>query len=275
MDLVIVTATTDPERARPCIRSWGGHPFVGVVNGRAWEPQQKPPELVGDLTRTWLISPEYLGTVPAFRLGVDYALEETKAGIICCLHDDVQILDAEWAAKVVRHFERHPACGLLGFGGAVGLGDIDLYQKPYNPMSLARVGFRSNLVDAEVHGLRSLLPERVAALDGFSLVGSRKFFEGIRQQSGREDDRPWSYMEDLGTRHHAYDAMIACLAKRYGYEVWYLPISARHFGGATAVGDAGYQKWAFDQIPGGDQGFWQAAHKTCYDTFVNELPIRV
>ena len=276
MNLVVVTASTDPERAKPCIRSWGGMSFVGVVNGRPCTPQPKPEgEAEGELVRSWLLSPEYLGTVPAFRLGVDYALEHTDAEIIACFHDDVEILDPEWQQKVTRLFERHPACGLAGFSGAIGLGDADLYTTPYNPMHLARIGFRSNLVDAEVHGIRSLLSEQVAVADGFSQIGRREFFEGLRRDSGREGDKPWTLMEDLGVRHHCYDAMLGCCAKRLGWETWYLPISCRHYGGQTAVGDREYQAWAKKQVPGGDQGFWQAAHKICYDTFNDVLPLRV
>lgn len=276
MKLVVVTATTDPERAKPCIRSWGGLPFVGVVNGRPWDPQPKPEgEAEGELVRSWLLSPDYLGTVPAFRLGVDYALEQTDADLIACFHDDVEILDAEWPQKVIRLFERHPTCGLAGFSGAIGLADADIYQKPYNPMQLARIGFRSNLVDAETHGIRSLLSERVACCDGFSLIGRRAFFEGRRGDSGREEDPPWYVLERLGVRHHAYDGMLGCLAKRYGWETWYQPLSCKHLGGQTAVGDNGYGAWAKRQHQDGDQGFWADSHRIWYASFKDVLPVRI
>src|SRR3990172_4405077 len=269
MTLAIVTATTDPERARACIRSWGGSPFVGIVNGRPWTPPEKPPgEAEGDLVRHWILVPEYLGTVPAFRLGVDYCLENLlDADIIASLHDDVEILQSDWVAQVERHFARHPACGLLGFGGAIGLGASDMYEKPYDPMSLARIGFRSNLVDAEVHGIRSLLPERVACLDGFSQIGRRDFWEGWgynrHQADGHADPqyRPWTILESLGLRHHIYDGGLGCLAARYGWETWYLPMRCRHLGGQTAVGDPDYQAWAKTQVAGGDQGFWAEGHR--------------
>lgn len=275
MNLCVVTATTDPDRARSCIRSWGGMPFVGVVNGRPWTPLEKPAgEAEGELVRSWILSPEYLGTVPAFRLGVDYALEQTDADIIACFHDDVEILDPEWIPKVIRLFERHPDCGLAGFGGAIGLGTDELYKCEYSPMQLARIGFRSNLVDAEVHGIRSLLSEQVAVLDGFSQIGRREFFEGYRR-SGREDDPPWTYLADQGFRHHFQDGGLACLAKRYGWTTWYLPISCRHYGGRTAVADEGYRKWAESVIPGGDQSFWQHSHKIAAQLFSDVLPIRL
>lgn len=291
MTLAVVTATTNYERARPCLQSWGSTPKIIVLNGPLHEAQQDR-----HINDTILERSEYLGTVPAFRAGVDYALDSTKAEIIACLHDDVQILDPEWQAKVIRHFERHPACGLLGFSGAIGLGAEDMYQKPYDPMSLARVGFRSNLVDAEVHGLRSLLPEQVACNDGFSLIGRREFFDGFPEPTyrareldaiaservgavgvycGPRADRPYTYFADHGIIHHAFDSLMGAYAKRLGWEVWYLPISARHFGGQTAVGDAGYSRWAAEQIPGGDQGFWEQSHKVGYQLFKDQLPIRL
>lgn len=262
MKLAIVTATTNPERAERCVESWrrtamGDYKLFAIYNGFGEYP--------------------YLGTVPAFRKGVDDALQ-AGADVIACLHDDFEIHDQGWNVRVLRHFERHEKCGLLGFGGAIGLADTDIYQKPYAPMQLARIGFRSNLVDAEVHGMRSLLPEPVACLDGFSQIGRREFWDGqIRPEGDRSGylTRPWKYLEDLGMVHHFYDGALGCLARRQGWETWYLPIRGRHLGGQTAVGDAGYQEWAKTQTPGGDHGFWETAHQKAYEAFRDVLPIRV
>jgi len=155
-----------------------------------------------------------------------------------------------------------------------------LYVTPYDPMQLARVGFRSNLEDAEQHGLRSVLPERVACLDGFSQVGRREFWEGhcgSLERASRLDEtpRPWDYLVNLGMRHHFYDGALGCLAARYGWETWYLPLRGHHFGGRTAVGDEGYATWARQQTAEGDQDFWHEAHKIGYDAFRDVLPLRV
>lgn len=258
-----MTATTNPLRAEKCIASWhrcasGQVSTTVIVNGTNGHP--------------------YLGTVPAFRTGVDQLLDDTDLEIIACLHDDFEILEAGWDQRVIRHFERHPNCGLLGFGGAKGLGLDDLYQAPYDPLQLARIGFRSNLEDAEVHGIRSLLPEPVACLDGFSQIGRRAFWEGHHYISPiREADihlRPWHTLESLGFVHHFYDGALGAIAKRYGWETWYLPIRGKHYGGQTAVGDAGYTEWAKTKIDGGDHGFWQAAHRAGYEAFRDVLPIR-
>ena len=259
--LVVVTATTNLERARPCIESWGDVEKVVVPNGG---------------------SSAYLGTVPAFRLGVDAALQQyPDAEVIACLHDDLELQDPQWVQKVLDRFDRQPAIGLLGFGGAIGLGADEIYKTAYQPVQLARKGFRSNLVDAEVHGLRSLLPERVACLDGFSQIGRRAFWEGWGFQRHRPDGiatvdyRPWHVLQDLGLIHHIYDSALGLLAARYGWETWYLPIRCKHWGGQTAVGDAGYQAWAKQQVEGGDHGFWEQGHRAVYDAFVDTLPLRV
>jgi hypothetical protein len=274
LTLAIVTASTNLERAAPCLKSWRKDDEVPLII--VLQTDQDDWRTV--VTATHVVSRDYLGTVPAFRLGVDYALRETDADIIACLHDDVELLQPDWIQRTIRHFELTENCGLLGFGGAIGLGADDIYKKPYDPMQLARIGFRSNLVDAEVHGLRSLLAEPVACLDGFSQVGRRAFFEGDASPhtpSSQDYERPWSYLEDHGIVHHLYDGLLGALAARQGWEAWYLPIRCRHLGGQTAVGERGYSEWAKQQIPEGDHGFWQQSHKIGYELFRDQLPLRV
>lgn len=260
MRLAIVTASTHLGRAASCIDSWFHHHTTDRITV----------EIVSNGNR----DQPYLGTVPAFRVGVDKVLQETDADVIACLHDDLEIDEAGWDEKVLLQFDRHPKCGLLGFGGATGLGASDMYLKDYDPMSLARVGFRSNMREAEVHGMRSLLPERVACLDGFSQIGRRAFWEGKTTAGQVVGPRPWTMLEQLGLIHHIYDGALGCLAKRYGWEAWYLPVRCHHYGGRTAVGDEGYQAWAKTQTEEGDQGFWKAGHWVVYNEFRDCLPLR-
>lgn len=271
--LVVVTASAGILRAQRCIETWGDVPIVLMRNGG--DRADVPAAWTGRVATLDLSTNDYLGCVPAFRAALGAALTlfpETE--VFACLHDDLEIHDPGWAATVVRHFARTPACGLAGFGGAIGLGDADLYQKPYAPMQLARVGFRSNLVDAEVHGIRSLLPERVACLDGFSQIGRRDFWCG-RHGNGTLDLPPWSVLDELGIVHHFYDSLLGAMAARYGWETWYLPVRARHLGGQTAVADRHYQEWADRQVDGGDQAFWRHSHQIGYEEFRDILPLRV
>ena len=268
--LQVVTASTNLVRARACLESWGGVPIHVILNGGATFDEETRFAFPAMTVTT---VKDYLGVVPAFRLGVDYALG-AGAEIIACLHDDVRIDDIDWSARVYGAFQDNPKIGLLGFGGALGVGDDDLYQTPYKPEQLARKHFRSNLSDAETHGIRSLRRERVACLDGFSLIGRREFFQGYRF-GGREDDPPFAHLADLGMIHHAYDGAMGCHAARLGWETWYLPIACHHYGGQTAVGDPGYQRWADRQRSGGDRGFWLEAHKLWYEEYRDVLPLRV
>lgn len=286
MSLTVVTATTNLERARPCIESWIRKadgpldPVLVVGNGMATPSQEEATSFPGRVVV--LSTDQYLGSVQAFQIGMEVALR-TDAMIIACLHDDFEIFEQGWDGKVVKYFLRLPQLGLAGFGGAVGLGQPGMYDHPYDPMSLARSGFRSDLVDAEAHGIRSLLVEPVACLDGFSQIGRRAFWEG-RWAPAKHDQtaevlspahRPWTVLKDLGFTHHFYDGALGCLAARAGWETWYIPLRSKHWGGRTAVGDPGYQAWAKQQDPKGDQGFWEAAHKIGYAAFRDVLPLRI
>jgi Glycosyl transferase family 2 len=275
MKLSIVTASTDLRRAESCIRSWRDttvtDPEIIVVLNTS---EHHAVDMVRVFRLTMIDRPDFLGTVPAFALGVEHATGD----VIACLHDDLAITEQGWDDKVLEHFRRHPSCGLAGFGGAIGLGAEDMYQKPYDPMSLARRGFRSNMVGAELHGIRSTLPERVACLDGFSQIGTKDFFAGFQQGMYDTPVTPepvWQQLVKLKIRHHGYDGMLGCLAARLHWDTWYIPVRCHHYGGRTAVGDSNYAAWARTQHEEGDQGFWIESHQIWFDHFKDVLPLRV
>ena len=295
--LAIVTATLDPARSKDCRHSWSrlaadpldiftvysGSPEAAPTNG--WGPVV---EIFGGERHTYY-SPEILGVVPAYAIGVQRALE-AGVEIIACLHDDLLIEQERWDT-VVRHAFTTPVIGLVGFGGGTGLGAHDLYQTPYHPMQLARQDFVSNMRDAESHGRRSDCWERVACLDGFSQIGRAEYWLGMAQDAvGTRDnfapaDNLFARMQSWGVTHHFYDGMLGCFAKRLGWEVWMLPVACHHYGGQTAVGDARYHAWAVAQsgrVPHpngthavGDQAFWVRAHQIGYEQFRDVLPIRL
>jgi len=263
MTTILVTATTDPIRALPTLRSWGDTRLIVVVNGSQTTLRHELPQA------RWILHEEILGTVPAFAIGVQAALEE-GAEIIACLHDDLEIHDSNVWPIVYTFLLQHPTVGLLGFGGGRGLGDPDLYQKPYHPMSLARKDFISNMVDAENHGRRVTVPTRVAALDGFAQVGRREFW--LSEDPTRN---LFTIMGEWGIVHHYYDGCLGSFAARHSWQTWMLPIACRHLGGQTAVGDAKYGDWARTKNPDGDAGFWQDAHRIGYEKFRDVLPVSV
>jgi hypothetical protein len=264
--LCIVTATTDRVRSRECRWSWEEHAshrlaVYTVENGR---------------------DTPYLGTVPAFAEGVRRALAGGHE-IIACFHDDLLIEEPGWDDYVLAGFHDRTQMGLAGFLGGMGLGDLDIYEKPYSPMQLARNHVISNERNAEAHGKRWNRAERVRVLDGFCQIGRREFWQGasqralaaMRPQFVTHDSNLFTEMSAWGLVHHAYDAALGCFAARLGWEVWMLPVACWHKGGQTAVGDPGYSEWAKTIVPGGDQDFWELAHKEVYERFRDVLPLRV
>ncbi len=287
----IVTATAGAEKADECFQSWYDK---REIDGAIVVVQQGSLPNMPLRARDQYVAfqqDDYLGPVPAFKLGVDLALQITAPdGIIACLHDDLLIEEDQWDAKVMAYFNQHPEVGLLGFGGGTGLGSEDIYQVPYNPMQLARVDFVSNMRDAEAHGRRVTEPTRVACLDGFSQIGRVQYWQGKTpggSYSQLSSLAPLDRLTDAGVIHHAYDAYLGAWAEALGWHVTMLPIACHHYGGQTAVGDAGYQAWAKTQAPelipiggpggaivDGDNAFWQVAHRKVYDLLRGVLPLR-
>src|SRR5712691_8571882 len=96
LSLAVVTASTNVERARPCLESWVRHAerplqlFV-VLNGVT-------PGTAAVIEGALVVSathPEYLGSVPAFRRGIDLALQGDY-DIIANFHDDLELLEDGW-----------------------------------------------------------------------------------------------------------------------------------------------------------------------------------
>lgn len=263
MNLTVVTASLDPQKTYQYWSSWRkqarGKPYKGMIllQGK----QDLPPGFLKDFEDVYAL-PEPCGVVPAFASLVNHALQG-GAEIIACLHDDLRIDKEGWDLDVLTHFEREPRCGLLGFSGADGLGEMTIYLDPYDPMQLARQGFFSNMQEAEKHGRREPFRRRSACCDGFSLIGRREFFQ-----------EAWQRLERLRIRHHFYDSWLGGEAHRKGWETWFLPIACHHAGGVNSVSPA-YQEWASGQIKDGDHGFWQEAHRIGYEDLRGVLPIRV
>lgn len=276
--LVVVTATANLKAALPFLETWTTRAsfdwtLVVVVNGETDQPEVRPSAGRVGIVR----NAEFLGSVPAFLKGIRAASTiAPEAIVIAALHDDLEILEDGWDAKVMTAFTSQKV-GLAGFSGALGLGAQDIYRTPYSPHQLARQDFRSNLRDAELHGIRKTVPEQVACCDGFSLIGRAKWWwEGLGPAKNGTRGHvipPWDYLTGLGVKHHAYDSWMGMLAARAGYETWYIPVACHHAGGRTAVANANYSAWA--NLQGGDGHFWNDAHRLCYEDGRGLLPLRV
>lgn len=263
--LVVVTATVDPAKTRHLWETWRQYASqdwacVVVWTGRTVQGDTEP---LRGLTRDRVISMNEYGVVPAFNLGVQAAVG-MGCDVIACLHDDLSITEYGWDERVLELFAKRPQALLAGFGGAKGLGAEDIYKTPYQAMQLARQDFRSDMLHAEAHGTRTRDTQRVACLDGFSLIGRAQFMA-----------QSFARMKQLGLIHHYYDGLLGTYAAKQGGETWLVPVSCHHAGGMTAVGSEAYQAWAQEKVAGGDAGFWEQAHRIGYEEGRGVLPLRV
>lgn len=264
MKLAVITASLNPEKTREYWESWkkratGSVEYIIVHQHKHTDGTTTREGDWDDIVNT----PDILGVVPAFHLGIAVAAAR-GADVIAAFHDDMRIDEDGWDTTIINHFKANWRCQLAGFSGADGLGDINIYRTPYNPMHLARQGFFSNMYNAEMHGRRELKTRLSACADGFSAIGRTSFLT-----------RAFERMRYLGIKHHFYDGMLGAYARMWNGECWYLPVKCHHAGGVTAVGNASYTEWAKRQIEGGDQGFWDQSHRIGYEELRTVLPLRI
>ena len=263
--LAIVTASVDPDATREFWGSWRQHAslewdLIMVLNSPGAGAGVAEVVMPGGAF-VWVKHNALLGPVPAFYSGISQAILR-GADIIACLHDDLRISEPGWDAKLITFLNANPSAGLVGFGGALGLGVEDIYQKRYEAFDLVRRDFISNMKDAELHGRRVEEPTRVACLDGFSQIGRApallKWFR---------------HMKNLGVVHHAYDSALGAYFNADKWEVWMLPFACHHAGGRTAVANPKWQEH-LAQKKSSDQAEWARSHELLYEDLRGKLPIR-
>jgi len=189
------------------------------------------------------------------------ALEMTKSDVLIYAHDDLEIMDGDWNTKVMEQFLLYKDCVAVGLGGATGLGNKDLYRKPFNIWNMARKGYASNQKDAEVHGERFTGVRRVAVLDAFFMAIRTDFLRGV---GGWPVDR---------LTHHCLDLWLACEAARAGNSTFIVGIECHHHGGRSST-SPGYRnaRW----IQGGTlESEHILPHQWIFDSYRDVLPIEV
>jgi hypothetical protein len=186
-----------------------------------------------------------------------------ESDIYAFIHDDFHWLESPFG-DIEAFMAEHPRCGMIGMGGALGLGTVELYKRPYDYRQLARINFYSNLVDAEAHGFRATKPMQVAVLDGFCQIIRRTAYEEVGG---------WKVVLDAGVTFHMYDAYMACLMAEHKWEVWMLPISCEHHGGMTSTSTP-YLDW-LESHGTTENEVHKSAHCICYKRFRNILPIYI
>lgn len=185
-------------------------------------------------------------------------LLDSPADVILYSHDDVTIHDPDWLTRVMELFD-NPQCVAVGLGGATGLGNRDLYRKPFNIWNMARSGYASNQTDAEVHGRRLDGVRQVAVLDAFFMAVRTSW---LRSRGGWPVGR---------ITHHCLDLWLACEAARDGKEIWITGASVTHHGGGSSVSKK-YTNAPWLQGGSREQDHI-LPHKWLFDEYRNVLPL--
>lgn len=206
---------------------------------------------------------------PSDNLGVTGSLqflyEHSFAPIIAFLHSDVEIFEQGWDERVLREFD-DPKVGVVGFGGALQLGENDIYRLPYKLTQLARVGYLSAQRDWQTHGEFTKSSLDVATLDGFALIVRRCLLDEWKHgmfQSGWPVERyPF----------HNYDNMLCLHAHKVGWRVRLVGVDCIHHGGSTSTTEAAQEHWKAQGTS--DVAIHEQSHLNLYEDGRGWLPLR-
>lgn len=229
MKLELISATLKQPTWRECLDSWSAHTL------REWSTRLMENDLTGQ----------------SLMESYQTAFEESPADVLGYIHDDLVMHDPLWYQRVMREFQDDEV-GLVGFAGALGHGSIDLYTSPYKLSNLGRVGFVSNMRDAETHGVRFGGSCDVSVLDGMALFVRREL---LAECGGWPLGGPVGYI--------GYDYWMSCMARRHGYHVRVVGCACDHLGGKST----GLNKDLDPQF--------EEAHLKIWEEFRDVLPGRV
>ena len=199
------------------------------------------------------------GDEAGFLTKCDKAWRETDATIIGYLHNDLYIHEHGWDQRVLESFEDERVA-VVGFVGATGLADEDIYKRKYDFRQLARCDVWSNLTDAEVHGGRETGTREIAVVDSCGVFVRREL---LHRCGG------WPIAR-YPNSSHCSDLWICCMAARMQLRVQLVGVACTHKSGGK--GDAG-TRWL--DARGGDTSLHRKAHELIYEDFRDVLPIRV
>jgi hypothetical protein len=214
---------------------------------------------------------------PDDNLGVtgsmQWCYEHTTAPIIAFLHSDLEIFEQGWDRRVLREFD-DPSVGVVGFGGALQLGEDSIYKIPYELHQLRRIGYMSNTNDAETHGQRFEGACDVATLDGFAMIVRRKLLDRwmhMQKYSGSLIAHGWPVKS---LPFHNYDNALCIEAAKQRYRVRLVGIRCHHHGGQTTVTTA-YDEWSRRVLGKPDSEVHAESHRVLYEMGRGILPIKV
>lgn len=269
-------------------------PKLAIVTAILTTEPLKPGELITRCLDSWSLTSKLdrkdvelmiRPNTPDSNLGVTGSLQwlykHTTAPVIAFLHSDCEIFEPGWDERVLREFD-DPSVGVVGFGGALQLGEDDIYRTPYRLTQLRRIDYRSNTQDAETHGERFTGECDVATLDGFALVVRRTLLNkwhrsepitGFKFLSGGVDKFSTGWPVSRYPFHN-YDNALCIHAHKTGWKVRLVGIACHHHGGATATTPA-YQEWSQSHLGLTDAQVHEQSHRHLYEDGRGVLPWRV
>lgn len=202
-----------------------------------------------------------LSPCQSYQYLLDHRLKYAPYDVIIYCHNDVTIHDSRWLDSVIITFESNPNCMAVGLGGATGLGNKNLYRRPFNIWNLARTGYASNQTDAEVHGERFQGRRKVSVLDAFFMAVRTDFLQ-------RVGGWPVGHLT-----HHCLDLWLGCEVARAGKETWMVGVDCTHHGGGSSTKPAYAQAgW----LQGGSmEEDHIRPHKWIWDEYRDVLPLHV
>ena len=205
---------------------------------------------------------ENVGVYPTFQQGLELTGNST---FIFYSHNDLEMIEVGWDEKMnnilAELMWRQLNPGVCGMFGARQIGNSDIYQTPYHFTQLRR--WDCVTVPSMVHSDRMLMSnyERVAVLDGFSLIVRRQMIREV--MNGRFDHANFP-------PHHMYDQDI-CVTSHYGgFKNFAIDVDCRHHSGVTSC----REKWA-EAMSTTDQEVHLEAHRVFYDKWRGKLPVCV
>jgi len=180
----------------------------------------------GKCVRSWYATasrsyPAYMVFEKPLMEAYNQVLQNTREEIIAYAHDDVMIFEKNWDQRVLQEFN-DPNIGMVGFAGATGHGDPQMYNKPYEMKQFARQNFMSNMRTAELHGSRFSGERDVAVFDGLAIFVRRDILETA---GGWPDGTPINYW--------CYDYWISMEVRRQGFRNRLVGVDCEHLGGKS------------------------------------------
>ena len=183
---------------------------------------------------------------------------------IMFIHSDVEVYTPDWHKHTIDVFQSYVQVGVVGWGGALGIGHPDIYKIPYHISQLARTSYASNDKHAQNHGglwTWNRGAREVATLDGFCLAVRCSLFD---QVGGFPDALPF----------HNYDNWLCLRSHQLGFRVMQVGVNCWHKGGGHSV-RGGWDDWARRKLGKSDEEVHKESHVWLYEQMRGVLPVRV